>query len=73
MPGVADPKAGEDLAHNTEVLFHLALFDADLFFDKLAGLHAMCRKLEKKDGIVYLRKVGLKPNACKKYSSHLAQ
>ena len=62
MPWVAGSQAGEDLSCGAEVLLHLLFFDGLLFFYKLAGLHAMGIKLEKKDGMVDMREVGIKPD-----------
>ena len=60
---VASRHAGKDLSHSAEVLFHLLLSDWFSFLGEFFGAHAMCNKLEKRDGIVDVREVGLKPNA----------
>ena len=63
VPGVAGPHAGEDLAHSTQVLLHLTFFDRFAFFCKLACSHAMCKILEKRDGIVDVQEVGFEADA----------
>ena len=63
MPGAAGPKAGEDLSHSAEVLFNLVFAEALSLFGKFPSAHAMCKKIEKSDGILHVRKVGFKSNA----------